>query len=511
VRTILAGIKALRRTPLAGVPFALEGLLAAVLVATNALPADGGSAPAVAAFPFDIYFDVREALAQGHNWGWFFAIVATSIMFRSLIFSSALWLADGAKSPFAIAWLRGARLAAIAAVALLPSAGMFFTATAIRYAPFVWVAALLGLVPAIVMARRAARLDTGADAPIGKGVPELFAFLSYAYLIALIGYALEVLGREGTVLAALLVACLGPVHAVFFLGWREHVRAETFPGGGFLSTAATVAIVGLLFITAGYDRFLRSPPPVGRASSGGTLLLLGGVDSTSETGALSEFDPRLVGFRDGSTTYLSYRGADQRYSKEDTRGDLVRVSSVVGDQVVDAEPPTYLLGHSQASLIVDRLLLRGGPAPDRSVVLAPSPPQPPPIEVPLPDVDGEGKPGGDFARGFAKVIDLVGLSPFDIDAEASPVRIEGEVALDGPPRVAVWALGDSVWLHDDWRRPGELNVIAITDHVGVTNNARAIDVAKRFFDEKRVNGDEESWRGGLASLIGHAFAPWRPD
>jgi hypothetical protein len=68
-----------------------------------------------------------------------------------------------------------------------------------------------------------------------------------------------------------------------------------------------------------------------------------------------------------------------------------------------------------------------------------------------------------------------------------------------------------VWLYDDWRRPGELNVIAITDHVGVTNNARAIDVAKRFFDEKQVEGDEESWRGGLASLIGHAFAPWRPD
>jgi hypothetical protein len=241
------------------------------------------------------------------------------------------------------------------------------------------------------------------------------------------------------------------------------------------------------------------------------LLLLGGVDSSSETGALSDFDPRQIGFRDQNADLLSYRGPNQRYTKQDTRGDLVEVSSVVGQQVAQAERPAFVLGHSQAALIIDRLLANGGPAPDRIVVMAPSPPTPPPFAVPEPDVDGEGKPGGDFARGFAKLLDLVGIATFDIDAEASPVRIEGEVALDGPPRVAVWALGDSVWLYDDWRRPGELNVIALTDHVGVTNNARAMDVAKRFFDKKQVEGDEESWRGGLASLIGHAFAPWRPD
>ena len=100
VRTILAGIRVLRRTPLAGVPFAFEGLLVALLVGANALPAGGGTSPAIAAFPFDVYYDVREALAHGHNWAWFVAIVVTSILFRSLIFSSALWLADGARSPY---------------------------------------------------------------------------------------------------------------------------------------------------------------------------------------------------------------------------------------------------------------------------------------------------------------------------------------------------------------------------------------------------------------------------
>ena len=507
----MAGIRALRRTPLAGVPFLVESLIAAVLVVTEAFPAGGGTAPSVAAFPLDIYFDVREALTHGQNWVWFLAIVVTSIMFRSLVLSSSLWLADGATGSLALAWARGARLCAMAVVALLPSAAVFFAATAIRYAPFIWLGAVLGLVPALVLARKAVRLDTGADPPPGKGVPELFGFLSYAYVIALSGYTLQVIGDESTALAALFVASLGPLHAIFFLGWREHVREEKFPGGGFISAAATAAVIGLLFVTAAYDRFVRNPSPVPSAGAPGSFLMLGGVDSTSKTGALSDFDPRAVGFRDSQAKHLSYRGVDQPYSASDTRGDLREIGLVVGDQIGRANAPRFLLGHSQAALILDRIIESGGNRPDRAVMLAPPPPIPPPFEVPKPDVDGEGKPGGDLARGFAKLIDLAGMVSFDIDAPASPVRVGRVVAPGGAHKLAVWALGDSVWMYTDWRRPGETNVVALSDHVGVTNNARAIDAAKRFYSGKQVEGDEESWQGGLASVLGHAFAPWRPD
>jgi hypothetical protein len=74
----------------------------------------------------------------------------------------------------------------------------------------------------------------------------------------------------------------------------------------------------------------------------------------------------------------------------------------------------------------------------------------------------------------------------------------------------VWALGDSVWLYGDWRRRGEINVIAVTDHVGVTTNARAYDVAQRIFEGKRISGDEVSWKSGLVNVLRYAFEPWRP-
>ena len=56
----------------------------------------------------------------------------------------------------------------------------------------------------------------------------------------------------------------------------------------------------------------------------------------------------------------------------------------------------------------------------------------------------------------------------------------------------------------------ETNIIALTDHVGVTDNATALDAAKRFFAGERVSGDESSWKGVAVGVLKYAFAPWRP-
>jgi len=77
-------------------------------------------------------------------------------------------------------------------------------------------------------------------------------------------------------------------------------------------------------------------------------------------------------------------------------------------------------------------------------------------------------------------------------------------------RVSVWALGDSVWLDSDWRRPGEINLLALTDHVGVTNNSRALDATRNFLGGARITDDEVSWRAFLATVVRYAFEPWRP-
>jgi hypothetical protein len=74
----------------------------------------------------------------------------------------------------------------------------------------------------------------------------------------------------------------------------------------------------------------------------------------------------------------------------------------------------------------------------------------------------------------------------------------------------VWALGDSVWLDRDWRRPGELNVVSLSDHVGATNDGRALQTVRRFFEGRSIEGDHASWRGALVVILRYAFEPWRP-
>ncbi|MGH2729993.1 MAG: hypothetical protein ACRDJI_05220, partial [Actinomycetota bacterium] len=306
MRTILGGIRALRRAPLAVVPLAIEGAVGGLLVGSGAWPAGAASASATAVFPLDIFFDLKQALAFGSDWSWVVAAALLAILTRGAVLAATLWLGDGAAGPFIDVWIRVCRLAGIAVLALFPSAALFFIGVATRYAPFVWIAAILGFVPAVVVARKAARLDAGRGLPNGRGVPEVPAFLAYAYLVSAAGAAMSVLSGASSWAAAALVACLGPLHALFLLGWREHLRAETYPGGGTVALAVTVIALGALSLASVYDRYFRNPAPVARVSQGGSLLLIGGADSTSTTGALIGIDARDFGFGRDHLRLLSY-------------------------------------------------------------------------------------------------------------------------------------------------------------------------------------------------------------
>lgn len=511
MRTLLAGLRAVRRAPAALAPLALEGLVGALLVVTGAFPESAASAPATASFPLDVYFDVKQSLAYARGWAWFAAAVGLGIMVRSGVLAATLWLGEGRPGPFARAWAGAGKLALTAAAALFPSAALFFVGVATRYAPFVWLAALVGVVPALLLARRAARLDVGGGEPLGKGVPEAPGWLAYAYLVTAFGAAMTVLGRTSPWLAAALLLMLGPLHALFLLGWREHLKAETYPGGGTASVVVTVVVVGGLLAATIYDRAIRSAAPTAEAPAEGTLLLLGGVDSTSSTGALAGVDSRELGFRESRKQVVSYRGAGQTYGIADTHVDLDDVARRVADQIADAESPRFLLGHSQAGLILDRILDDGLQPPDRAVSLAPSPPYPPPVEAPPPGVDAPGRPGTDVARAFSGLLDAIGLQGFPVDVANYPPHLERvEVPGSETPRLSAWALADSVWLDGDWRRRGELNLVGVTDHVGIANDARVLGAARDFFMGRRVEDDGASWRGFSVALISHAFAPWRP-
>lgn len=509
MRTLLAGLRAARRSPLALAPVAAESLVVALLVAGGVFPAGAASATAGAAFPLGLYFDLKQGLAHAPGWGWLLAALALSVPLRGAVLAGTLWLAEEERGPFALAWGRASTLGGWALLALLPGAAMYYTGAVTRYAPFVLAAAPLTFFPAALVAQRAARLDVGGGKP-GKGVPEIAGYLGYGYFVAATGAVLSVLGGPSALLCALAIVAFAPLHALFLLGWRAHLRAGTVPAAGTAATAVTLGAVAVLAGLVVLDRYVHNQVPPRRPGPSGTLLIIGGVDSTSASGALARLDPRDVGFRRHRARLLSYRGAGERYDALDTRRSLDEIARLMAEQIEAAPPPRAVLGHSQAGLIVDRILARRLAAPDAVVDLAAPPPYPPPLSTPPPGENGSGRPGADTARALAGAMRVLGMRPFDIDAPNSPTNLEEVDPGAAVPRLSVWALLDSVWLEGDWRRKGSINVIALTDHVGVANNARALGLAEDFFAGERVSGDESSWRSILASALRYAFAPYRP-
>ena len=492
-------------------PALLEGAIAGLLIGLGVLRAPESGAAAGAAFPLGSYFDLKQTIGLAPSWFVAGAAILLSILVRGASLSLTLWLSEDRPGSFTVAWMRGTLQSARAAVFLFPAAALMFIGVATRYPPFIWIAAFLGVIPSVALARRAVRIDVGTGAPRGRGVPEIPAWLAYSYFVVATGAALSLLERVSPVASAALLFCLAPFHALMLLGWREHLRDETYPGGGNTALAVTV-VVGLLLAGAStYDRLVRRPSPVGRVTADGSLLLLGGADSTSGTGALADFDSRQLGYSSRDARLLSYRGDSERYAKKDTRADLNAAARIVSRQIESAPEPRALLGHSQAALILDRILMMELPAPERAVVVAPSAPAPPSVGIPPPGTDARGRVGGDIARAFSRGLDLAGLTPFDVDAPASPTNLEQIVIADAPvPRLAVWALADSIWLEGDWRRPGETNIVVLTDHVGATNNGRTAEAARQFLAGRRVADDSASWQGLLVSILRYAFSPWRP-
>jgi hypothetical protein len=510
VQTLKAGTKAVLQRPLAALPLTIEGLLLGALLVLERLPAKATVAPAAAVWPFDVYFDLKQTVAYSPGWVTFGLTLAVLILFRSALLALTATLADGPGASIRRA-LRGAvGLGLFGVLLLFPVAVMYFAAVAIRYAPFAWVAGGLGLVLGWRLCRRGVGLDTGGAAT-GAPVPEFSSFLLYAAGLMGLGVAIASLSDLAPALAALLVVCVGPLHALVWIGWRRRAAEGITSSEGRLIAAVTFFLVLAFLVSSGIDRNLRDYDVV-PADYEGSLLVLGGADSTSRTGALADFDPGALGYGPDQMELLSYAPNGRRYEAVDTRGDLDTIAARMAEQIAeDRNEPVVLLGHSQAALILDRIYDRNGAGPDAAAVISPSPTRPPSLEVPPPNEEGTGRVGGDLARGFAVLLDLVNLATFDIDVPSAPVDLERvEVTDSGTPRLALWALGDSVLLEGDWRRPGETNLVVFSDHVGATRNPRALDSARRFLQGEDISPDDATWRSALVNVFRFAFEPWRP-
>ena len=484
----------------------LEGLVGAVLVLSGVFASDPATLPAVGVYPMGLFHDLKQNLAFADGWPIFVLLLMVSVAVRSATVAATYWISEGRVGSLLQPWARMLRWSALSVAVLLPVVVLYLVGTGIRYAPFIWVAGAVGVFGSALLARGAVAMDAGGGLPQTATIPEIGSFLAYGLILSGIGAAVDRFADEPWAWAMTLLV-VGPLSGVMLLGWRERLRAgkrSAFANVVLgLGVAATLVLAGASI----YDRLMRNPMPEQDLRRDAELALLQGVDSTDETGALSDFDPRDVGIARGHDRILSYVGVGEPYDAEDTHADLNRTASRIVDQLDELDPPAVVLGHSQASLIMDRAYQQGVPGGLESVVvLAPPPTSPPSLRA------RSGTPGYVAAEGLAAFLDLVGLTPFDIDAPASPMRLQ-EVEVEAAPvaRLAVWALGDSVWLDGDWRRAGELNAVALTDHVGVTKNERALALTTRFFRGEEVPDDESGWRGALAEVLRYSFEPWRPD
>lgn len=498
------------KRPLAAVPLTIEGLLFAALILFGWLPAEASVAPAAAVFPFDLYFDLKQSVAFSSGWVLFGVSVAALVLFRTALLALTAAFADGRGASLTRAYRAALMLGLRAVPYLFPAAALYFIAVATRYAPFAWIAALIGFFPAWRLCRRGVGLDTGIGTRNGP-VPEISSFFLYAALLMGLGASISALAGRSVVLAALIVAGTGPLHAAVWLGWRWRSTESAASSEGRVVTIVAFVLVAAFFISSVIDRNLREFRVV-PADYEGSLLLLGGVDSTRTTGALADFEPGALGYARDQSSLLSYRGSDRPHRAADTRGDLDKVALRVQKQIeMPGDRPRVLLGHSQASLILDRILETGDLPLDASAVISPAPPVAPSIDVPPEGEAGEGRVGGDSARAFADLLEIVNLTPYDVDAPASPTNLHTLRVRDARvPRLAVWALGDSVLLETDWRRPGETNLVALSDHVGAPRNPRALEATRLFLQGRRAGSDESSWRSVAVNLLRYAFEPWRP-
>jgi hypothetical protein len=490
---------------LALLPLVIENVIAAALVAAGAFPAGASGATAGAVWPADLFFDLKQSLAFGRSWVDVVGALALSSLVRGGVLATSLWLLGGRRRSLAGLWLRCSLLSVAAWLALTPAAVLIISGTAIRYAPLVAAGAVIGTAAAFWLALRAFRLSADGS----SAGPTLSGWIAYAYLIAGTGALREWAAASRPIFwIALLVGALGFVHAFVFVRW-----ATAGPGRvrhRYVLAGTVLVIVAFLTVVT-YHRLRPGSSPSEVSTRSSHLYLLGGVDSTTDTGALSSVDVRALGWKRSRTVVLSYRSAGRRYTAADTHGDLDDVARVVADQLRRTGEGDALVGHSQAALVVDRALAQGASFPARVAVISPPPPFPSDLDLPPPGVDAPGAPAGDLDRILVDILGSVGLPTYDASVPASPVNLRPVIGRDPEvSRLAVWALGDSVWLDGDWRRPGEINVVSLNDHVGAVGDPRTLETAHSFLAGKEVNDDEGSWRGLLVSAIRYTFEPWRP-
>ena len=512
-------------------PLVLVTVVVVAVGALNVLPRWPGLPDLVALPPLDLMTDFRVLLALAPGWVVFGIGLPAALAVRVVLLS---WLLGGPDRDRLLFALRFYLLAAVPAFA---AAGLFYVASVTLFAALFWAGVLITLIVLMPLAAlpwmRRPTLRAGARSVLGapKRLAPLLRYLGAITLLSVVSAAAP----------SPLVLALVPVSAA--LSWLtmsalSSERAPTSPAvtvaaarmaGTVLGLATLGGLAVLALLTATAPGPAPAPPAAAAHPPAGSLLLVGGVDTSSGGGPLALLDPAALGFTCPQVHYFSYAGpgagaaqgqarcpirTGARYTGRDTLQPAAREVAAFEAQVGALPRPVTVVAHSLGGWITWEAVSAGrAPGVTRVVLVGTFPAK----EVGYPTQgSGMGAGGRGLLALTAWLSSKTGFSSFDPDAPAAvdwladPARLGQVFARPLPAGVrvlGVFSMFDEPLLPDGPTLPHGEQACAVPEpHPALPYTAQFRDAVRRFLDGLPQPGCSW-WSRAVGPPLRHLSAP----
>ncbi len=452
-------------------PLAVLTVIVVVLAASGFLPQWPGLVHLVALPPLDLFADLRIIDVQAPSWPMALLGLAAVLVLRVIVLAYSMGAVTRANL------VRATWIYSVVSLPMLIAALSMSVASAMPNARSFWGG--LGIVTTVAVLTTAlpwhtsTRLRSAFSRSWGEGLR----------LEVLVGYFAALLGIGAVAhLYPAMTLWLVPVSA---LATALTLRALKRPPVRYprllLATVATAALLaaGAAMWPRWSDYSAQEPTP-----QEGSLMLMGGIVTSSGGGTMVESDPEQLGYTCEQTYYFSYPGPGEGqpqgnavcpiitgapYEPEHTQQPLEDQVDAFAAQTQDLPRPLVVAGHSHAIWVAWEALADSRAEVDALVLLGPLPDSP--VGYPPPGENRAGRVLGDVLRLAAPLGERANFE-FDPDAPAAH-QLQGtpnssreilQQELPAQTRVlSVMTAGDLPLLPGGWRMDVERNACPVRE------------------------------------------------